>query len=65
VSENLGMRHRAALGMCENNDSLVIVISEENSNISFAEYGKIKTNISLKELNKKLEQEFAHFDPVN
>ena len=63
VSEKLGMRHRAALGMCENNDSLVIVISEETSNISFAEYGKLKINVSLKELNKKIEQEFSHFNP--
>ncbi len=50
-----GMRHRAAVGMTENNDSLVIVVSEETGDISIAEYGRLQENISLKELGARLE----------
>ncbi len=70
VSQNLelpaqfGMRHRAALGMSESNDSLVIIISEETGNISFAEYGKITSRISIKELSDKLESEFSGVNPT-
>jgi diadenylate cyclase len=55
---NLGMRHRAGLGMSEHNDSFVIIISEETGNVSIAEFGKITTNVTLKILLKKLEKEF-------
>lgn len=50
-----GMRHRAAVGMTENNDSLVIVVSEETGDISIAEYGRLQENITLKELATRLE----------
>jgi diadenylate cyclase len=65
VSENpnlppdYGLRHRAALGMAENTDSLVIIVSEQTGSISIAEYGKIRANIDPKELSFKLEEEFA------
>ena len=65
VSENLnlppnyGMRHRAALGMSENTDSLVIVVSEETGKISTAESGKLETNIDPKDLMSKLELDFG------
>ena len=65
VSENpnlppdYGLRHRAALGMVENTDSLVIVVSEQTGSISIAENGKIMANIDPKELSHKLEEEFA------
>ena len=36
-----GLRHRAALGMTENTDTIVLVVSEENGNISFAKNSKI------------------------
>lgn len=57
VSENydlphhFGMRHRAAVGMSEQTDATVIVVSEETGNISVAEGGKIQTNLSQKELS--------------
>ena len=65
VSENLnlppnyGLRHRAALGMSENTDALVIVVSEETGKISTAESGKLQTDLDAKDLMSKLELEFG------
>ncbi len=53
INKQLGSRHRAAIGMSENADCIVIVVSEENGNISVAEDGTLTrgyTKNSLKEL---------------
>lgn len=63
ASENIylparyGMRHRAAIGMTERNDSLVIVVSEETGEISLSNRGEIKTNLKSEDLRKLLEHE--------
>ncbi len=46
----MGMRHKAALGMCENTDSIVIIISEEKGFVSIAKDAKIERNITKKRL---------------
>lgn len=51
-----GMRHRAALGVTENSDAVVVVVSEETGGISFVEAGSIKPNITSIELRQMLEE---------
>ena len=41
-----GMRHRAAIGMSEHSDALIVVISEESGYISVADRGEIRENIT-------------------
>ncbi len=55
---DFGMRHRAAAGITELTDSVVIVVSEETGNISFVKEGKFEIDISTKELLALMEKEF-------
>ncbi len=52
-----GMRHRAAIGISELTDCIVIVVSEERGKISIAELGEIDENIKPNELRKILSDE--------
>ncbi|MDR1199217.1 MAG: diadenylate cyclase CdaA [Prevotellaceae bacterium] len=54
IPAHYGMRHRAAIGMSEETDAVVIVVSEETGAISYAENGEIKYNISSAELRTLL-----------
>jgi len=53
---NLGLRHRAALGVTENTDALAIIVSEETGHISIADHGVIHENLSKNELVQRLEK---------
>ncbi len=71
VSENtnlppdFGMRHRAALGMSEQTDAAVVVVSEETGWISIADEGKLIPNISIRDLAEYLKREFIQDPYVN
>ena len=56
VPANLGLRHRAALGIAENTDAFAVIVSEETGNISIADHGKIYENLTKNEFFKQLEK---------
>jgi uncharacterized protein (TIGR00159 family) len=49
-----GMRHRAAIGMSEHSDALIVVISEESGSISVVDTGEIRENITPNDLRNIL-----------
>ena len=54
ISKSLGTRHRAALGMSEVSDALIIVVSEETGAVSVAQGGLLYRHVNEKELRDKL-----------
>lgn len=57
LSKDLGMRHRAGIGMSENSDALVVIVSEETGAISVAVDGMLKRHLSGETLEKLLRSE--------
>ncbi|PIB34434.1 TIGR00159 family protein [Reichenbachiella sp. 5M10] len=53
-----GLRHRAALGMSENTDSLVVIVSEETGQLTSARNGEFEHNLSTKEVKSRIADYF-------
>ncbi|MEG0013935.1 MAG: diadenylate cyclase CdaA [Cellulosilyticaceae bacterium] len=54
ISKDLGTRHRAAIGVSEISDAMVVVVSEETGTISYIRNGHIKRGIDAETLRKIL-----------
>lgn len=71
VSENdhlpphFGLRHRAAVGMSENTDTLVLAISEETGRLILARNGKYLRSLKLKQVEQKVMQYLHNEEPTN
>lgn len=56
LDSTLHMRHRAAVGITEATDAVVVVVSEERGKVSIAEYGEMKTVATAEELTEWLSE---------
>ncbi|MDR1742985.1 MAG: diadenylate cyclase CdaA [Dysgonamonadaceae bacterium] len=54
IPKQMGLRHRAGLGISQETDAKVIIVSEETGRITFANEGRLKSNVSPEELQQLL-----------
>jgi len=57
LSRDLGMRHRAGIGVSENSDAIVAIVSEETGSISVAINGMLKRHLSIETFERLLRNE--------
>lgn len=59
LDKNLGTRHRAAIGLTEETDSVVLVVSEESKSIGIVQGGILKPNVDQNEIRQTLYEVFG------
>jgi len=59
ISKRLGTRHRAAIGLSEETDAVIIVVSEEAGYVSLVQHGAITTDLDPKALRSRLDAIFV------
>ena len=57
IPKELGLRHRAAMGISQDSDAIAIVVSEETGRISVAVKGEFRLRLSAEELEAVLAKE--------
>lgn len=62
---NFGLRHRSAMGMSENTDTLVMAISEETGRLILARNGKFIKALKLKQVERKILDYLHNNEPAN
>ena len=62
LSRDLGMRHRAGIGMSEHSDAVVVIVSEETGSISAATGGMLKRHLAPETLERLLRNELLNDD---
>jgi len=60
LDRNLGLRHRAALGLSEQSDAVTIVVSEETGQVSICHSGLLERNLSVDKFRRRLSQLLLH-----
>lgn len=66
ISKRLGTRHRAAIGLSEETDAVIIVVSEERGKISLVQHGAITSDLDEAAVRNRLEAIFVpQEDQVN
>ncbi|MBU0676142.1 MAG: diadenylate cyclase CdaA [Proteobacteria bacterium] len=59
ISKRLGTRHRAAIGLSEETDAVILVVSEETGHISLVQHGAITTDLDEKTVKNRLRAIFV------
>lgn len=59
LSQHLGLRHRAAVGLTEQTDAFVVIVSEETGSISVSMDGELISNLTVNELRGHLRDAFT------
>jgi len=65
IPANMGLRHRAAIGMTEVTDTLVLIVSEETGQLSVARGGRVMHNLSPLDIRAQVDQYIAATDTPN
>lgn len=63
LSRDLGMRHRAGIGVSEHSDAVVAIVSEETGSISVAVGGMLKRHLAPETLERLLQNELMPEEP--